>query len=187
MGVTLSYSSWPLLCALGIIYACTITTLIPHSLNPSWWCYWVTHLGGLCFSTITIDREIFMLKIICVKNFHVVKFSRFRWSVNFFLMVDDYNMDECPESLNERLESFYHLVYYQVSGEPGIAGCSCRSDIYPGKCGSFHWSSLCKFNFRALKFRSWSRPWNYFNSKIFPIYSMLFIMPADVPILSSLY
>ena len=46
----------------------------------------------------------------------------------FFLMIDDYNMDE-------RLESSWHLVYYQVSGEPGIAGCSRRSDIYLGECG----------------------------------------------------
>ena len=29
------------------------------------------------FDTTTIDREIFTLKIICVKNFRVVKFSRF--------------------------------------------------------------------------------------------------------------
>ena len=65
----------------------------------------------------------------------VVKFSRFCSIREIFLMVDDYNMDEC-------LESFYHLVYYQVSGEPGIAGCSSQSDIYPGECGfacaSFH-------------------------------------------------
>ena len=43
-------------------------------------------------------------------------------------MIDKYNMDK-------HLESSYRLVYYQVSGEPGIAGCSRRSDIYPGECG----------------------------------------------------
>ena len=32
-----------------------------------------------------------------------------------FLMVDNYSMDEC-------LDSFEHLVFYQVSGEPRIAG-----------------------------------------------------------------
>ena len=53
----------------------------------------------------TVDREIFALQIICTKNFRGVKF-----------MVDDYNVDEC-------LESSWCLVYYQVSGEPGIAGC----------------------------------------------------------------
>ena len=39
------------------------------------------------------------------------------------LTVDNYNMDD-------HLESSWCLVYYQVSGEPGIAGCSRRSDIY---------------------------------------------------------
>ena len=67
--------------------------------------------------TSTVDREIFTLKIICVKNVHVVKFSRFRSIREIFLTVDDYNMDE-------HLESSYRLVYYRVSGEPGIAGCS---------------------------------------------------------------
>jgi len=33
------------------------------------------------------------------------------------------------------LESSWGLVYYQVSGEQGIACCSRRSDIYPGECG----------------------------------------------------
>ena len=76
----------------------------------------------------TIDWEIFTLKIICVKNFCVVKFLRFCSIREFLLMVDDYNMDE-------RLESSYHLVYYWVSGEPGITGCSRQLDIYPGECG----------------------------------------------------
>ena len=66
-------------------------------------------------------------------NFHVknnsrVKFSRFRLIRKIFLMVDGCNMDE-------RLESSWRLVYYQVSGEQGIACCSRRSDIYPGECG----------------------------------------------------
>ena len=71
----------------------------------------------------TVDREIFVLKIIRVKNFRVVKFSRFRSIREIFLTVDYCNMDE-------RLESSYRLAYYHVSGEPGIARCSRRSDIY---------------------------------------------------------
>ena len=45
-----------------------------------------------------------------------------------FLMVDDCNMDEC-------LKSSWHLVYYQVSGEPVITGCSHQLDIYLRQCG----------------------------------------------------
>ena len=63
-----------------------------------------------------------------MKIFCVVKFSRFRSIRKIFLTIDDYNMDE-------HLESSYCLVYYWVSGEPGITGCSRRSDIYPGECG----------------------------------------------------
>ena len=74
----------------------------------------------------TVDWETFTLKIIYVKIFHVVKFLWFR-----FLMVDDSNMDE-------HLESFWLLVYYQVSIEPEIAGLSHRSDIYLGKYGLVH-------------------------------------------------
>ena len=69
----------------------------------------------------------FHIKKIHVKNVRV-KFSRFCSICEIFLKVDDYNMDE-------HLESSYHLVYYQLSGEPGIAGCSRQSDIYPGECG----------------------------------------------------
>ena len=64
----------------------------------------------------TVDREIFALQIIHVKIFRGVKFSWFCSICKNFLAVDDYNVDEC-------LESFWCLVYYQVSGEPGIAGC----------------------------------------------------------------
>ena len=78
-----------------------------------------------------VDREIFTLKIIHAKNFRVVKFSWFCSICEIFLTVADCSMDE-------RLESSYRLVYYRVSGEPGIAGCSCRSDIYPGECGPAH-------------------------------------------------
>ena len=82
-------------------------------------------------ATYTVDREIFALKIIRVKIFRVDKFSRFRSIREIFLTVDDCNMDE-------RLESLWLLVYYQVSGEPGIARCSHRSDIYLGECGLAH-------------------------------------------------
>ena len=70
----------------------------------------------------TVDREIFMLIIIRVKNFRVVKFSQFHSIHEIFLTVADYNMDK-------RLESSYCLVYYRVSGEPGIAGCSRRGHL----------------------------------------------------------
>ena len=58
----------------------------------------------------TVDREIFTLKIICVRIFRF-KFSRFRSIHELFITVDDCNMDE-------RLESSWHLVYstrYQES------------------------------------------------------------------------
>ena len=76
----------------------------------------------------TVDREIFTLKIIHVKNFRVVKFSRFCSIHEKFLTVDGCNVDE-------HLASSWRLLYYQVSGEPGIAGCSRRLDIYLGECG----------------------------------------------------
>ena len=41
----------------------------------------------------TIDREIFTLKIICIKIFVVLYFRGFIQSVNFF-KVDGYNMDK---------------------------------------------------------------------------------------------
>ena len=69
----------------------------------------------------TVDWEIFTLKIIRMRNFHV-KFSRSHLIREIFVTVDNCNMDE-------RLESSWHLAYYQVSGEPGIARCSRRSDI----------------------------------------------------------
>jgi len=69
-----------------------------------------------------------VLKIIRVKIFRVDKFLRFCSICEIFLTVDDCNMDK-------RLESLWLLVYYQVSGEPGIACCSHKSDIYLGECG----------------------------------------------------
>ena len=66
------------------------------------------------------------------ENFRVLKFS---FNPQIFLTVDSCNIDE-------RLESSWCLVYYQVSGKQGIACCSRRLDIYPGECGlaraSFH-------------------------------------------------
>ena len=38
--------------------------------------------------------------------------------------------------MDERLESSWCLVYYQVSGEPGIAHCSRRLNNYLRECGS---------------------------------------------------
>ena len=80
---------------------------------------------------ITVNWEIFTLRTIRVKNFVLFKFSWFRLIRDIFLMVDDFNMDE-------RLESSWCLVYYQVSGEPGITGYGHRSDIYLGECGLAH-------------------------------------------------
>ena len=113
---------------------------------------------------ITVDRESFTLRTTRVKNFVLFKFSWFRLIHDIFLTVDDCNMDEC-------LEISWCLVYYQVSGEPGITGYGRRSDIYLGECGFAHkliqWSSPRNFIFRVLNFRGWSWPWNYFNSEIF--------------------
>ena len=99
-------------------------------------------------------------------NFHVyakiivvLSFYGFVRSAKFFLMVDDCNIDE-------RLESSRRLVYYQVSGEPGIAGCDCPSAIYFGGGGwlvhkLIHWSSWHNFVFHVLNFRSWSQTRNF--------------------------
>ena len=87
------------------------------------------------YTVNTVDREIFALKIIRVKNFHAVNFSRFRSIREIFLTIDGCNMDEL-------LESSWHLVYYQVSGEQGIACCSRRPDIYPRECGLARTSSF---------------------------------------------
>ena len=60
----------------------------------------------------------------------------------FLLTVDCCNTEE-------HLESSWRLVYYQVSGEPRIARCSCQSDIYLRECvfacKLIHWSSPHNF------------------------------------------
>ena len=56
----------------------------------------------------TVDLEIFTLKIICMKIFCVIKFSRFR---SICKTVDDCNMDELLES-SWRL---VHTTRYQES------------------------------------------------------------------------
>ena len=50
-----------------------------------------------------------------------------------------------------------------------------------------HWSSARNFIFRVLDYRDWSRPRNYFNSEIFPIYgiSTFTIMSSSYLILYS--
>ena len=115
----------------------------------------VIYILPLSYVVPNVDREIFTLKIIRVKNFHVVKFSRFCSIREIFLTVDYCNMDE-------RLESSWGLVYYQVSGEPGITGCSCRSDIYLVECGLarklIHWSSPCNFIICAFNFHDRPQP-----------------------------
>ena len=114
-----------------------------------------------------------MLKIICMTNFHVVEFLWFRLIHKIFLK------NGWRLQYGERLESFYRLVYYQVSGDPRITGCSNWLDIYPWGCGLTRTSlfiDCCRvsLNFCVLKFRGWSRPRNYVISEIFPIYSTCF-------------
>jgi len=70
-----------------------------------------------------------------MKIFFVVKFLQFHSIREIFLTVDSCNMDEL-------LESSWRLVYYQVSGEQGIACCSRRPDIYPRECGLARASSF---------------------------------------------
>ena len=53
----------------------------------------------------------------------VLNFRGFTRSREIFLTVDCYNSDK-------RLERSERLVYNEVLGEPGIASCSHRSDIY---------------------------------------------------------
>ena len=67
----------------------------------------------------------FHIKNNLCKNFRGVKFLRFHSTREIFLTVGSYNMDEL-------LESSCHLVFYQVSGEPCITGCSRQLDIYLG-------------------------------------------------------
>ena len=86
------------------------------------------HVSMYTYVHYTLDREIFTLKIIHIKKFCVEKFSQFHSIREIFLTVNGYNMEE-------DLESSDCLVYYQISGEPGITGCSYRSDIYLGGCG----------------------------------------------------
>ena len=57
----------------------------------------------------TVDREIFMLKIICVKNFRGVKFSRFCSIREIFLTVDGYDVDESAW----RVSGVYSTTRYQ--------------------------------------------------------------------------
>ena len=73
------------------------------------------------------------------------KFSRFRSIREIFLTVDDSSMDE-------RLENSWRLVYFQVPGEPRIAGCSRRSDIHLGECGLAR-ASLFTDHRRVIIFR----------------------------------
>ena len=75
----------------------------------------------------TVDQEIFTLKII-----HVNNFLGFFFAVSFnpqtFFNSWQLQYGQAPGE-------FLALVYYQVSREPGIAGCSRLSDIYLWECG----------------------------------------------------
>ena len=128
---------------------------------------WLRWCSYVVIHVVTVDWETFTLKIIHMKNFRVIKFSWFRSIREIFLTVDDCSMDKRPESS-------WCLVYYQVSGEPGIACCSHWSDIYLGECGlacaSFTDHRRIILFLCVLNFHSWSRPRNDFNSEIFPTY-----------------
>ena len=62
-----------------------------------------------------------------MKMFFVsLKFSQFCAICNFFKTITIWT---------SAIESSYRLVYYWVSGEPRISGCSRQLDIYHGECG----------------------------------------------------
>ena len=104
-----------------------------------------------------------------MKTFRV-KLSRSRSIREIFLTVHDCNMDE-------RLESSWRLVYYQVSGEPGIARCIVVDRTFNSGSVDLRASLFTDHRrvilFFAFNFRGWSRQRNYFNSEIFPIYCIL--------------
>ena len=89
-----------------------------------------------------------MLKIICVKKFHGVKFSRFRSIREFFLTVDGYDVDE-------RLESFWCLysstTKYRES-QVLLAVYSCRFDIYLGGGGGGDLCAHLSIDHRRISF-----------------------------------
>ena len=72
-------------------------------------------LQKLSHCQCTVDWEIVTLKIIHMKIYCGVKFLQFSSIHEIFLTVDDYIWTSAW-----RVPSVY-----QVSGEPGIAGCSC--------------------------------------------------------------
>ena len=146
------FSSWEMLILWNKLSVSEVTTLqcplSQLSKHPLTYTHIHTMHGNTCHEYCR--SGIFMLKIIRAKNVHVAKFSQF-CSIHEILTVNSCNMDE-------RLESSRHLVYYQISGQPGIARCNRRSDIYLGDCGLarklIHWSSPCNFVFRMLKWIS---------------------------------
>ena len=96
------------------------------------YCYgFGSYYGQVVDNWNTIDWEFFTLWQLVWKFFVLLKFSQFRSILKTFLAVDNCNMDKL-------LENSWSLVYYQVSGELGIAGCSFRLDIYLGECGLAH-------------------------------------------------
>ena len=116
----------------------------------------------------TVDREIFTLKRIRVKIFRVDKFSRFR-SIREILTVNGYNIyGRAPGEFrafgllpgNRRAMYPLAVVVERTFISGGVEFTRTLT----------HCSSPRKFYFRVLHFRGWSRPRNYFNSEIFPIY-----------------
>ena len=78
-------------------------------------------------------------------------------------------------------------LLYQVSGEPAITGCnavsvrsSCRLDVYlrsVDMCVHLFIDHCCLTVFiRVLNSRGWSQPQNHFNSEIFPVYSIDYLL-----------
>ena len=73
----------------------------------------------------TVVTEVLMGRYHRLRNIHFVCVNKTLQFIQytFHLAVDSYN-------IYKQLDHFQHLVYYQVLGEPGIAGCSRQSNIY---------------------------------------------------------
>ena len=126
----------------------------------------------------TIDWEVFTLKIIRGINFRGVKFSWFCAIREISLTVDGYNVDEhlvifwCLPSTTRyncigraRYCWLYIHVHVVVVLTFTSGGVDLHAHLSIDHC---HVSFFSVFNFCG-----WPRPRNYFNSEIFPIYSIL--------------
>ena len=96
-----------------------------------------------------------------MKIFRVVEFLQFHSIRKIFILVDGCNIDK-------------HLAFsLHVSGEPGIAGCSRRLDIYLRECGLARKLIHATQFYFFVKFSRLNLTMKLFNSKIFLTYIML--------------